>query len=133
MFGLTLPEYWGERSQDEPFQRGLIRKAVFYNQIPRASVGLWINTSEPLLDDRKIRQGIHHAMNFDRVINKHFRGEFARLNTTSDGYGDFTHPEIRAREFSIEKARGFFAEAGFTEQGPDGILRDAEGTASLSP
>jgi len=127
LFGLTLPEYWGERSQDEPFERGLIRKAVFYNQVPRASVGLWINTSKPLLDDPKIRQGLHHAMNFDRVIHKHFRGEFARLNTTSDGYGDFTHPEIRAREFSIDKARRLFAEAGFTEQGPDGILRDADG------
>ncbi|MFP4357014.1 MAG: extracellular solute-binding protein [Puniceicoccaceae bacterium] len=128
MFGLTLPEYWNERSTGvEPFERGLIRKAVFYNRVPRPSVGLWINTAQPLLDNRTIRKGIHHAMNFDRVIEKHFRGDFARLHTTSDGYGDFTHPTLRAREFSIRKAREYFAEAGFTEQGRDGILRDADG------
>lgn len=127
MFGLTLPEYWSERSKDEPFERGLIRKAVFYNQVPRGSTGLWINTSKPLLDELNIRKGIQHAMNFERVIDKHFRGEFSRLNTTSDGYGDFSNHDIKAREFSIDKAREYFAEAGFTEQGPDGILQNEDG------
>ena len=128
MFSLTLPEYWNERSEGvDPFERGLIRKAVFFNQVPRPSVGLWINTAQPLLDNPTIRKGIHHAMNFDRVIEKHSRGDFARLHTTSDGYGDFTHPTLRAREFSLGKARTFFAEAGFSEQGSDGILRDADG------
>ena len=128
LFGLTLPEYWYERSQGvEEFERGLIRKAVYYNQVPRPSIGLWINTGVDGLDDIIIRQGIQHAMNFDRVIERHFRGDYFRLNTSSDGYGDFTNSEIRAREYSIEKARQFFAEAGYTEQGPDGILRNAEG------
>lgn len=128
LFGLTLPEYWNERTEGvEPFERGLIRKAVFYNRVPRPSIGLWINSAKPLLDDRNVRLGIQHAMNFGRVIERHYRGEFARLNTTSDGYGDFTHPALRAREFSIDKAREYFAAAGFTEQGPDGILRNAEG------
>lgn len=128
MFGLTLPEYWYERSEGvKEFDRGLIRKAVFYNQVPRPSIGLWINTAVEGLDDVNIREGIQHSMNFDRVIEKHYRGDYFRLNTTSDGYGDFTNQDIRAREFSIEKARAYFAEAGYTEQGPDGILRNAEG------
>lgn len=128
MFGLTIPEYWYERSEGvEEFDRGLIRKAIFYNQVPRPSIGLWMNTSVTGLDDPNIRKGIQHSMNFDRVIEKHFRGDYARLNTSSDGYGDFTNHDIRAREFSVEKAREFFAEAGYAEQGPDGILRNADG------
>ncbi len=128
LFGLTLPEYWGERTEGvEPFERGLIRKAVFYNRVPRPNIGLWINSAKPLLDNPDIRKGIQHAVNFDRVIENHFRGEFARLNTTSDGFGPFTHPDLRARPFSVEKARQFFAAAGFTEQGPDGILRNGDG------
>ncbi|MEM0965632.1 MAG: extracellular solute-binding protein [Verrucomicrobiota bacterium] len=128
LFGLSLPEFWYERSEGVPeFERGLIRKAVFYNDIPQPSVGLWINSAKPLLSDLNIRKGIQHATNYDRVINRHFRGDFSRLNTSADGFGEFTHPELRAREFSPEKARQYFAEAGFTEQGPDGILRNSEG------
>jgi len=128
LFGLTLPEYWYERSEGvDVFERGLIRKAVFYNQVPRPSIGLWINSSQPVLDDQNIRKGIGYAMNFDRVINKHFRGDFVRLNTSSDGYGEFSHPTITAREYSIEKARDYFSEAGYTQQGPDGILTTVDG------
>ncbi|MGE9290225.1 MAG: extracellular solute-binding protein [Puniceicoccales bacterium] len=128
IFGLTLPEYWYERSEGvDAFDRGLIRKAVFYNQVPRPSIGLWINSAVPGLDDVNIRKGIQHSMNFDRVIDKHYRGDYFRLNTSSDGYGEFTNHDIRAREFSIEKAREYFAQAGYTEQGPDGILRTPEG------
>jgi len=128
LFSLTLPEYWYERSEGvEEYERGLIRKAVFYNQVPRPSIGLWINTAVAGLDNPDIRKGIQHSMNFERVIDKHFRGDYSRLNTTSDGYGEFTNPNIRARDFSIEKARESFARAGYTEQGPDGILRNADG------
>ena len=128
LFGLTLPEYWYERSAEaEPFQRGLIRKAVFYNQRPRPSIGLWINEDQGYLADPLIRRGIAHAMDFDRVIEKHFRGDYARLRGTSDGFGAFTHPDLVARPFDIARARELFAEAGFDQPGPDGILRNADG------
>ena len=128
MFSLNLPEYWYERSEGVPeFDRGLIRKAIFYNQVPRPNTGIWINTASPGLDDINVREGIQYSMNFDRVIEKHFRGDYTRMNTSSDGYGEFTNHDIRAREFSIEKARKSFAKAGYTEQGPDGILRNQEG------
>ncbi len=128
MFSLTLPEFWYERSEGvDAFDRGLIRKATFYNQVPRPSIGLWINSAHPGLDNVEIREGIQYAMNFDRVIDKHYRGDYTRLNTTSDGYGEFTNHDIKAREFSVQKAREHFANAGFTEQGPDGILRNSQG------
>jgi microcin C transport system substrate-binding protein len=95
--------------------------------MPRPTYGLWINSSRPLLDNRDVRIGIHHATNWELVIEKFFRGDAVRMQTTSDGYGDFTHPTLRARTFSVERALESFARAGFTERGPDGVLVNGQG------
>jgi microcin C transport system substrate-binding protein len=128
-FGLNLAEYWYEKlpNEDEDVAAGYIHKSVFYNQRPRPTYGLWMNTSRNLLDNKDIRVGINHASNWKLVIDKFFRGDYKRMQTSSDGYGEFTHPTLRSREFSIEKAQEAFARAGFTERGPDGILVNENG------
>ncbi|MBT4160956.1 MAG: ABC transporter substrate-binding protein [Gammaproteobacteria bacterium] len=128
-FGLNLAEYWYEKlpNDDPDVAAGYIHKSVFYNQRPRPTYGLWINTSRPILENRDVRIGINHASNWDLVIEKFFRGDYNRMQTSSDGYGEFSHPELRSREFSIEKAQDAFASAGFAERGPDGILVNDKG------
>jgi microcin C transport system substrate-binding protein len=129
LFGLNLAEYWYEKlpDSDPDVQAGYIHKATFYNQRPRPPFGLWMNTAQPLLNDRDIRLGISHATNWDLVIEKFFRGDNDRLNTAQDGFGEYSHPSLRARSFDIEKAAAHFAEAGFTRRGPDGILVNEAG------
>jgi microcin C transport system substrate-binding protein len=128
-FGLNLAEYYYDRLPDtHPLvERGLIHKATFYNDIPRPTYGLWINSARPHLDNREIRLGIQYASNWQLVIDQYFRGDYTRMNTTADGYGHMTHPGIRARPFDVNRALAHFAAAGFTERGPDGILRNARG------
>ncbi|GAB5413169.1 MAG: extracellular solute-binding protein [Congregibacter sp.] len=128
-FGLALSEYWYEKLPDDDpaVQAGYIAKSSFYNRYPRPPMGLWINTSRPVLDDINVRLGIQHASNWQLVIDNYFRGDAKRLNTPDDGFEDFTNPNIIAREFDIEKAQAYFAKAGFTERGDDGILRNAAG------
>ncbi len=128
-FALNLSEFWYDRlpDSDPDVQAGYIHKAVFYNQRPRPNYGLWINTDRRFLDDRNVRLGIQHATNFDRVIESFFRGDGRRMNTARDGYGEFTHPDITARPYDIEKAEEYFAAAGFTRRGPDGILVNEQG------
>jgi microcin C transport system substrate-binding protein len=128
-FGLNLGEYWYEKlPDDEPdVQNGYIHKTIFYNQRPRPTFGLWMNSSRPFLDNLDIRIGINYATNWDLVIEKFFRGDFGRLNTVSDGYGEFSHPTLEARPFDIDKALAHFASAGFSERGPDGILVNEQG------
>ena len=130
---LTLAEYWYDKlPDDDPLvEKGLVKKAVFYNQRPRPPYAMWINRDKPLLNDRNIRLGIQYASNWQLVIDKYFRGDYQRLNHTAIGYGPFTQPGIKAREFSVDKALEFFAKAGFTERGPDGILVNEAG-AKLS-
>lgn len=123
-FGITLPDYWYEKlPDDDPLVRdGYVAKSVFYNQIPRPTYGLWMNECRPLLDNRDIRVGIQYASNWDLVIKEYFRGDYIRMRTTADGYGEFTDPDIRPRGYSVEKALDAFAKAGFTRRGDDGIL-----------
>lgn len=128
-FNLRLAEYWYEKlpNSDPDVTAGYLHKSVFYNQRPRPTFGMWINTSKSLLDNQDIRIGINHAANWGVVLEKFFRGDYVRMQTSSDGYDEFTHPDLRARTFDITKAEEAFARAGFTERGPDGILVNAEG------
>lgn len=128
-FGLNLAQYWYEKLPDDDpdVKAGYIHKSVFYNQRPRPTYGLWINTSRPLLDNQDIRVGISFATNWQLVIDKFFRGDFTRMQTSSDGYGEFSHPTLESRPFNIVKALESFAKAGFTDRGPDGILVNGRG------
>ncbi len=121
---INLPEYNYEKlpDSDPDVQAGYIYKDTFYNEVPRPTYGLWINAAKPLLDNRDVRVGIQYATNWQRVIDEYFRGDYIRMNTTADGYGEFTHPTLKARPFDINKALESFAKAGFTKRGPDGIL-----------
>ena len=128
-FGLNLAEYWYEKlpDSDDDVRNGYIHKTTFYNQRPRPTYGLWINSARPLLDMRAIRVGINYAINWQLVIDSYFRGDNTRMKTSSDGYGDFSHPTLEARPFDINKAQEYFAQAGFANRGPDGILVNGEG------
>jgi microcin C transport system substrate-binding protein len=128
-FGLNLAEFYYDRLPDtHPLvARGLIHKTTFYNDVPRPTYGLWINTAQRHLNNRDVRLGIHYASHWQLVIDQYFRGDYIRMQTTADGYGDMTHPDIRAREFDINQALAHFAKAGFDRRGPDGILVNAAG------
>lgn len=128
-FGLSLAEYWYDKlpDSDPEVQSGYITKATFYNDIPRPTYGLWMNTAKPYLDNRDIRVGIQYATNWELVIEKFARGDWERMRTTADGYGEFTHPTLQPRTFSVEKALESFAKAGFSKRGPDGILVNDKG------
>lgn len=128
-FGLNLAEYWYDKlpDSDSDVQNGYIQKAVFYNQHPRPTYGLWMNSHQPLLDNVDVRIGIQHATNWQVVIDRFFRGDYVRMETSSDGYGEFSHPTLKSRRYDIEKAQDAFAAAGFKQRGPDGILVNDKG------
>jgi microcin C transport system substrate-binding protein len=127
-FYLTRPERWYEKSEIEPVYKGYIERATFYNRYPKVPFGFYLNVSKPLLKDRNVRIGIQHAMNWQKVIEVMYRGDYQRLNSFNEGYAIFSDPSIRARPFSIDLAREAFRAAGFTTEGRDGILTKPDGT-----
>jgi microcin C transport system substrate-binding protein len=128
-YPLNLPERWHTKiaDNDPVVEKGYLHKATFYNQVPRPTYGFWINTSRPLLNNHDIREGLHYACNWDQVIKQVFYGDYVRLNTAQEGFGEFTDTSIKARPFDVAKASACFAKAGFTERGNDGVFKNARG------
>jgi microcin C transport system substrate-binding protein len=127
-FYITRPEYWYEKSEVEPVFKGYIERYTFYNQYPALPRGVYMNVTKPLLDDRDVRIGIHHAMNWQKVIDVIFRGDYDRLDAFNQGYLLFSDPTVKARRYSISAAREAFRKAGFVREGRSGILEKADGT-----
>jgi len=128
-FRLNLPERWHKTFADtDPLvEKGYVHKVTFFNQIPRPTYGFWVNSSRPLLNNLDVRVGLHYACNWDLVIQQVFYGDYERLNIAEEGFGEFTDTSIKARPFDPNKAAEYFAKAGFTERGADGILKNAQG------
>ncbi|HSH09057.1 MAG TPA: ABC transporter substrate-binding protein, partial [Oceanipulchritudo sp.] len=126
-FPLSQTELWHDRADAEPFKKGYIERAQFYYLTPAGSMGLFMNSMKPLLDNADIRTGIQYAINYDRVNEEIHRGDRRRIRSFVDGYGAYDHPTLRAREYNLNQAQQWFAKAGFSERGPDGILRNASG------
>ncbi len=127
VFGLTRPNFWYEKSEIPPVFNGYIERYQFYNQYPRPPRGVYMNVSRPILKDRNVRIGIDYALNWQKCIDVIFRGDYARLQQYSVGFGEMTNPNVKPRSFSVIKAREFFRKAGYTQEGKDGILRKPSG------
>lgn len=127
-FGITRPEYWYEKSEIDPVFHGYIERHTFYSQYPAIPRGLYMNVSKPLLKEKQIRIGIQHAMNWQKVIDVIYRGDYTRLDAFNQGYLLFSDPSIQARKYSISMARAAFREAGFTETDRNGFLKRKDGT-----
>jgi microcin C transport system substrate-binding protein len=118
---------WFEQSEVPQVFNGYIEKARYYFEFPAISSGLYLNQHSPLLAIQDVRIGLQHASNWEKVIEFDLRGEGERLHILEAGYGQYSHPTLKTRPFSVEKAREAFGRAGFTELGPDGILKDKDG------
>ncbi len=125
---ITRPDLWYEKSEIDPVYNGYIERVTFYNRYPKVPRGLYLNVSKPPLDNLDVRIGISHAMNWQKVIDVMFRGDYQRLNSFMEGYVRFSDPSIRARPYSVNLAREAFRKAGYTEEDRDGYLKKPGGT-----
>lgn len=121
------PTFWYDRGDVPELLNGYLERYTFYNQYPRISRCVYINTSKPLLDNLDVRVGLHHAFDMEKVIAVVLRDDAVRMQSSFAGFGRFTSPNLRARKYDPAKARESFAKAGFTKAGKDGVLVNAEG------
>jgi microcin C transport system substrate-binding protein len=128
LFPLTTQLWYNRLPDTAPtVQSGFTVKATVYHQIPVPDYALWLNEDKPLLNNRDIRVGIQYSMNVDLVCKQYFHGDAVQQQTRSDGYGWKINPSVQSRPFDPAQARAAFARAGFTHQGPDGILANDQG------
>ena len=127
-FLITRPELWYEKSQIPPVYDGYIERVTFFTRFPRIPIGMYLNVAKPPLDNRDVRIGIQYSMNWQKVIDVLFRGDYQRLNAFNEGFGVFSDPTIKARPYSIDLAREAFRAAGYTQEDRDGYLAKPDGT-----
>ncbi len=128
VFSARDADVWYEGMEIDPVYRGFIQRVHFSNIWPRNCFGWHLNCSRPPFNDRDLRLGFHHALNVQSVIDTVFRGDYTRSGSYFSGFGKYTDSSIRALPYSPEKARAYFAKAGYTEEDPDGILCKPDGT-----
>lgn len=118
---LIQPEFWHNKAKGKLFDNGYLEKVTFYNNSPRSSSGLFLNTSNDVLNSKNVRMALAHSLNFDRVIKSVLRGDYERLQAFHSGYGDYSNPNIKAREFDLNKANQLLDSEGWSKRGGDGI------------
>lgn len=121
-------DLWYEGLEIEPVHRGYIQRVHFANLWPRNCFGFHLNCSRPPFNDEHARLGLHHALNIQAVINTLYRGDYRQNHSYFSGFGAFTNPNLRPREYDPALARANFAAAGYTREGADGILQRPDGT-----
>ncbi|MFT4177588.1 MAG: ABC transporter substrate-binding protein [Luteolibacter sp.] len=124
---LTRPQNWYEKSEIPPVYDGYIERVTFYTRYPKLPLGFYLNVGKPPLDQRDVRVGIAYSVNWQKVIDVIYRGDYQRLNAFNEGFVGFSDPNLRARPYSVSDARAAFVAAGYTEEGNDGILRKPNG------
>lgn len=120
-FGLILPRLWYKKANGEPYDNGYIGKIKFFNDVPQSPAGMFLNEDDPILSDRNVRYGIAYSMNFEKLLKTVLRGDYERLQTMNDGYGEYTNHDVKAREFNLAKADYYFRLAGWSQRDNDGI------------
>lgn len=120
-FPLLMPRFWHKKAQGDIYENGYVGKIKFYNDVPQPTSGLFLNEDAALLNDVNVRYAIAHALNIDKVINTVLHGDYERLETAHDGFGDYTNTAIRARKFDLKKAAEYLDKAGWNERNSDGI------------
>jgi microcin C transport system substrate-binding protein len=124
---MAVPEYWYEKLEIPEVHKGYIHKAKYYNVWPSSMAGLWLNTAVAPLDNKDLRLGLSYATNYQKVIDFDLRGDFSRINAFAQGYPLLGDPPIKARPFDPKLAREYFAKAGYTQTGQDGVLVNERG------
>ncbi len=126
LFGLVLPELWHQKAQGELYDNGYIHRLKAYTDARQPARGLFLNQADPLLADQNIRLGLHHSMNFQKMIETVLRNDYERLPQHYTGYGDYS-AEITPRTFDLAKADEYFKAAGFIERDAQGYRVNEQG------
>ncbi len=101
----------------------LMRLEYNAGNVPQPPYGIALNARK--IPDVAVRRGLLAAMDMERAIAILFRGEGRRLRSFFDGYG--LVPPQEPVCYDPAAARDFFAQAGYTQAGEDGILRREDG------
>lgn len=81
-----------------------------------------VNTSNPKLSDKKVRQALAHAVNVDEILEKLYYGFGQRVIAPIFPTAPYYNNDLKPIPFNIEKAKSLLTEAGWTDSNNNGIV-----------
>ncbi len=86
-----------------------------------------LNTTRPLLSDKRVRQAMLYAMDRDAMVKDLLKGLAVKATSNLSPALEFYYePNVMQYPRDLDKAKGLLKDAGWTP-GPDGILANAQG------
>mgnify|MGYP000704716528 CR=1 FL=1 len=79
------------------------------------------NTARPALSDKRVRQALAHAIDYDYLINTVWEGMAERCVSPVHPAKPFYARSLKPYAYDVNRARQLLAEAGWTDSNGDGI------------
>jgi len=81
-----------------------------------------INMADPKLSDKRVRQALSYAVDYDYMLNKIFQGLGDRVIGPISPMKPYYNKNVPLYQLNIPKAKALLAEAGWTDTNGDGIV-----------
>lgn len=94
----------------------------FFNPPTYAFYFIYINTKNPKLADKRVRQALAHLLNVNEIIETVFYGLGERINGPVLPMKDYYNKDLPLIPFSIDQAKILLSEAGWTDSNNNGII-----------
>jgi microcin C transport system substrate-binding protein len=117
---VIVPRQWVQEMNFDRIQRGLAQKRKVFNDYPKSTAGIAINTRREPWNDIRVRRAMTHLLNRDLLISKIFFNEVVPKN--SHFFGNYANPQNPKNEYDPKAAMSLLAEAGWKDRDAQGRL-----------
>ncbi|MEM9920457.1 MAG: ABC transporter substrate-binding protein [Bacteroidota bacterium] len=116
--GRIPSEQFSKLKEDESF------KSDFELHTPATTIYnyIGINTTNPKLSDKRVRQALAYCINIDEIINNIQKGDAKKIVGPIPPYFDYYHKGLEPYSLNLEKAKALLTEAGWTDTDGNGIV-----------
>lgn len=94
----------------------------FHTPLALAYYFIYVNTENPKLADKRVRQALAHSINMDEIIETIYSGFGRRTASPVLPSADYYNDGLNPREFDTEKAIRLMQEAGWTDSNNNGVV-----------
>jgi len=101
---------------------GVTDNYAFFTPATYAYYFIYVNTRDPKLSDKLVRQALAHLLNVDEIITTVFYGLGERVNGPVLPMKDYYNKDLPVIPFDVEKAKVLLAEAGWTDSNGNGTV-----------
>lgn len=92
----------------------------FHTPLMLSNFLIYVNTRNPKLADKRVRKALAHALDVDELIRTIFNGLGQRAVGPVHPNAEYNNTDLKALEFSPEKARQLLKEAGWMDTNGNG-------------